>query len=182
MQAQPMAIDTARYARCINASKRILDVTQKFLPDGLSLVTELEFLTPDEQRFVSQIQGRSYANIFGLVERFINAKILEVSQDHWFGNQVALEALVRFSDEELKHQELFRRVERLAAEQMPPGYRFLPDPNDVAHAVLGKSTWAALQAEHRARRRALGPMEGRVSLSLEGGISARDHGRARVDP
>ena len=30
------------------------------------------------------------------------------SEDHWFGNQVALEALVRFSDEELKHQALFR--------------------------------------------------------------------------
>jgi hypothetical protein len=31
--------------------------------------------------------------------------------DHWFGDQVALEALVRFSDEELKHQALFRRIE-----------------------------------------------------------------------
>ena len=36
------------------------------------------------------------------------AKVLELSEDHWFGNQVALEALVRFSDEELKHQALFR--------------------------------------------------------------------------
>jgi hypothetical protein len=27
---------------------------------------------------------------------------------------------------------------------MPAGYRFLPQPNDVAHAVLGKSTWAVL--------------------------------------
>jgi hypothetical protein len=31
----------------------------------------------------------------------------ELSHDHWFGDQVALEALVRFSDEELKHQALF---------------------------------------------------------------------------
>ena len=55
---------------------------------------------------MSQIQGRTYANIFGLVERFINAKVLELSEDHWFGDQTALEALVRFSDEELKHQAL----------------------------------------------------------------------------
>ncbi len=52
--------------------------------------------------------------------------------------------MIRFTDEELKHQRLFRRIELLAAEQMPDGYRFLPQPNDVADFVLGKSTWAVL--------------------------------------
>jgi len=149
--------NTQRYARAIAASKRIrwdidddvirgrtLDVTQKFLPDGLSLVDELPFLTSDERLFMSQVQGRTYANLFGLVERFINAKLLEVSRDHWFGDQVALEALVRFSDEELKHQELFRRVEALAASSMRPGYALVPKPNDIARFVLGKSTWSVL--------------------------------------
>jgi hypothetical protein len=148
---------TERYARTIAASKRIrwdidedvirgraLEVTHKFLPDGLSLVEELPFLTEQERRFMSQVQGRTYANLFGLVERYINVKILERSRDHWFGDQVALEALVRFSDEELKHQELFRRVEALAARTMPPGYRVTADPNEVAQFVLGKSTWAVL--------------------------------------
>jgi len=51
---------------------------------------------------------------------------------------------VRFSDEELKHQELFRRIEELVAEKMPAGYRFAFDPNAVAEAVLSKSTWAVL--------------------------------------
>jgi hypothetical protein len=82
--------------------------------------------------------------MFGLVERFIGAKILEVSREHWLGDQVKLEALVRFTDEELKHQELFRRIEALAAEGMPKGYRFAPQPNDVASVVLGKSTWSVL--------------------------------------
>jgi hypothetical protein len=148
---------TSRYARCIAASKRIrwdidedvirgrtLDVAQKFLPDGLSLVEELPFLSVSERRFMSQVQGRTYANIFGLVERYINAKVLELSRDHWFGDQVALEALVRFSDEELKHQELFRRVEALAAQTMPPGYSVAVQANDVADFVLGKSTWSVL--------------------------------------
>jgi len=35
-------------------------------------------------------------------------------------------------------------MERLAAEGMPAGYTFLPQPNEVARAVLGKSTWAVL--------------------------------------
>jgi len=93
---------------------------------------------------VSQIQGRTYANIFGLVERFINAKVLELSHDHWFGDQVVLEALVRFSDEELKHQALFRRIDTMVSDVLPEGYRFDIDPNAVARAVLGKSTWAVL--------------------------------------
>jgi hypothetical protein len=67
-----------------------------------------------------------------------------VSRDHWLGDQTAFEALVRFTDEELKHQELFRRMERLAGADMQGNYRFVPQPNDVARAVLGKSTWAVL--------------------------------------
>jgi hypothetical protein len=82
--------------------------------------------------------------MFGLVERFINAKILEVSREHWFGDQTKLEALVRFSDEELKHQELFRRIERMVAAGLPEGYVFVPQPNEVAEAVLSKSSWAVL--------------------------------------
>ena len=157
MQATPLQHDTRRYAKCIEVSKRIrwdidrdvirnrtFDFSKKFLPDGLSNIGRLGFLTDDERRALSQIQGRTYANMFGLVERFIGAKILEVSREHWLGDQTALEALVRFTDEELKHQELFRRIERLTAAGMPPGYRFLPHPNDVAGVVLGKSTWSVL--------------------------------------
>ena len=149
--------DSQRYARCVQASKRVrwdvnkdvirgrrFDTAHKFLPDGLSLADAFTTLSPAEKRFVSQIQGRTYANVFGLVERFINAKVLELSHDHWFGDQVALEALVRFSDEELKHQALFRRIDAMVGEVLPPGYRFDVDANAVAHAVLGKSTWAVL--------------------------------------
>jgi hypothetical protein len=123
---------------------RRFDSAHKFLPDGLSLADAFTTLSADEKRFVSQIQGRTYANVFGLVERFINAKVLELSHDHWFGDQVALEALVRFSDEELKHQALFRRIDAMIGDVLPDGYRFDIDPNAVAHAVLGKSTWAVL--------------------------------------
>ena len=67
-----------------------------------------------------------------------------MSRDHGLGDQIALEALVRFTDEELKHQELFRRIETLIGAGMPAGYSFLPQPNDVASVVLSKSTWSVL--------------------------------------
>ena len=126
MTATETVPNGSRYARCIQSSKRVrwdieedvirgrrFDAAHKFLPDGLSLAGAFTTLSPGEKRFVSQIQGRTYANIFGLVERFINAKVLELSHDHALGDQEAVEALVRFSDEELKHQELFRRVETM---------------------------------------------------------------------
>jgi len=149
--------NTRTFARCIENSKRIswdidrdvirgrtFDFSQTFLPDGLSLIPSLKFLTEEQQVRLSQIQGRTYALVFGLVERFINAKILEITTDYWLEDQAALEALVRFSDEELKHQELFRRIEALIAAEMPAGYRFNVDANDLARAVLSKSSWAVM--------------------------------------
>jgi hypothetical protein len=148
---------TQRYANCIEASRRVrweidrdvirgrsFDFGRKFLPDGLSRVRDLPFLTGAEGRFFSRVQGRTYANMFGLVERFIGAKALELARAHGLGDQVALEALVRMTDEELKHQELFRRLERMAAAGMPSGYAFKPDPDHVADAVLSKCDWAIL--------------------------------------
>ena len=208
MNAISKIVPSERYARAVETSKRVrwdiekdvirgrlFDAAHKFLPNGLSLADAFTTLSADEKRFVSQIQGRTYANIFGLVERFINAKVLELSHDHWFGDQNALEALVRFSDEELKHQALFRRIDKMVGDVMPEGYRFDVDPNAVARAVLGKSTWAVLaltldielftQLHYRQSiEPELGPLravQGRLPLSLEGGEPARDPRRTRMD-
>jgi hypothetical protein len=168
---------TERYAKVIEVSRRVrwdidrdvirnrrFDFGKKFMPDGLSMIPALTFLTPAEQRYLSQIQGRTYANMFALVERFIGAKTTELSHTHALGDQVAFEALVRLTDEELKHQELFRRLERMAGEQMPAGYDFKPQPNDVAGAVLGKGTWAVM------------------ALTLDIEIFSQAHYRSSIDP
>ena len=169
--------DSSRYAKCIEVSKRIrwdtdrdvirgrqFDFGKTFLPDGLSKVTQLPFLSADQTRLFSQLQGRTYANMFALVERFIGAKVLEISRGHWLGDQVALEALVRLTDEELKHQEMFRRLETMIAPGMPAGYQFLPQPNDVASAVLAASTWAVL------------------GLTLDIELFSQAHYRSSIDP
>src|SRR5689334_1339201 len=145
------------YAKCIDASKRVrwdidrdvirgrtFDFSKKFLPDALARIQNFAFATPAEKRFISQIQGRTYANMFGMVERSIGAKLLEVTRPHALGDQVVFESLVRFTDEELKHQELFRRLEAMMAGEMPAGYGFVPSPNEVATVVLSKATWAVL--------------------------------------
>jgi hypothetical protein len=153
----PESGHTTRYAQVVRLSKktewqidrdllqgRSFDFSRKFLPDGLSRIDRLPFLSADEARLLSQVQGRTYAYIFGLVERFISAKMLDQGRAHIFGDQLALEALVRFSNDEIKHQELFRRMETMIGSQMPPGYGQVANPNDVARAVLAASTWSVL--------------------------------------
>lgn len=148
---------TARYTHLVKASQkaewqidrdliqgRTFDFSRKFLPDGLSWVDRLALLSTEDARLLSQIQGRTYAYLFGLVEHFISAKMLDQGRARVLGNQAALEALVRFSSEEIKHQELFRRMESMLATRLPPGYRQVADPNDVARAVLAASTWSVL--------------------------------------
>jgi hypothetical protein len=168
---------TDRYARAIEASRRVrweierdvirgrrFDYTKTFLPGGLSLVNELPELSAADKRLLSLVQGRTYAYIFGLVERFISAKVLDISREHWLGDQVALEALVRMSDEEIKHQEMFRRLEAQMAQDMPAGYVQTAQPNEVARAVLGKSTWAVL------------------ALTLDIELFVQAHYRASIEP
>lgn len=150
-------IDSARYGKCLHNAQKVnwdidadvirfrqLDTASKFLPDSLSLVTELPFLTAGQQRLLSHVQGRTYAYLFGLIERCINAKVLELGRSHCLGDQVALAALLQFVQEELKHQELFRRVEKLAEIALPAGYRMTTDPDSAATAMLCKSTWAVI--------------------------------------
>lgn len=148
---------TARYAQVVRISKksewqidrdllqdREFDFNRNFLPAGLSRVDTIPYLTSRDSRLLSQIQGRTYAYIFGLVERFISAKMMDQGRAHALDDQNAMEALVRFTNDELKHQELFRRVEQLIGEKMPMGYRQVANASDVARAVLAASTWSVL--------------------------------------
>ena len=170
-------VNTQRYAKVIEVSKRVrweierdvirgrgFDYGKTFLPAGLSLVGELGFMSAADQRLLSQVQGRSYAYIFGLVERFIATKVMEVAHAKALDDQTALEALVRMTDEELKHQEMFRRLEAMMAAEMPAGYVMTADPNAVAQAVLGMRTWSVL------------------ALTLDIELFTQAHYRASIEP
>jgi hypothetical protein len=87
MQVNPQHLDSSRYARCIEVSKRVrfeierdvirgrrLDFAQKFLPDGLSKLGAAASLTEAEKRFASQVQGRTYANINQILGGMITAQ------------------------------------------------------------------------------------------------------------
>jgi hypothetical protein len=171
------SVTTDRYARVIEVSKRVrweierdlirgrrFDYGKTFLPAGLSLVNELAFLSAADKRLLSQVQGRTYAYIFGLVERFIAAKVMDLGREHALGDQVAFEAMVRMTDEEIKHQEMFRRLDTMMAADMPAGYEMTAEPSAVAQAVLGASSWAVL------------------ALTLDIELFTQAHYRASIEP
>lgn len=121
---------------------RAFDFRQKFLPDSMSLLGGLAFIDRDERRLLGQIQGRTYANLFGLVEDLVSAKIRERRVGDSPRNRFAKKEVVRVASDARKHRALFRRVDGLIAEGMPAGYRFMPRANAVAEFVLARSTWA----------------------------------------
>jgi hypothetical protein len=90
--------------------------------------------------------------------------VMQVAQAKALDDQVALEALVRMTDEELKHQAMFRRLEAMMAADMPTGYVMTADAIAVAQAVLGASTWAVL------------------ALTLDIELFTQAHYRASIEP
>ena len=150
---------TQRYAKCIDASKRVrwdidrdvirgrpFDFGRKFLPDGLSQAARPAVPRP-ARRAASSRRSRAAPTptCSGSSSATSAPRRSSSARDHGMGDQVALEALVRFTDEELKHQELFRRLEKMAAAGMPSGLRLQARTRTTSpSAVLAKSTWAVL--------------------------------------
>jgi hypothetical protein len=83
-----------------------------------------------------------------MLDRLTGANMLELSRSQLLGDQESLEALVQCTQEELKHQALFARIELMMAGAMPQGYRFDQRANDFAWLVLGRSRWSVLALTH----------------------------------
>jgi len=66
------------------------------------------------------------------------------AHSHALGDQVAFEAIVRLTDEELKHQSCSGGSSAWPRAACRPAYRFDIPANDVASFVLGKCNWAVL--------------------------------------
>ncbi len=138
---------------------RALDFDRPLLPDALSRLHTLSFLTAAaEHRFLGQVQGRSYARFVALAVRFIRGKRFDLGVDHAGGGDPT-GATARAVAEERRQLDVLARLEDMLDAGMPRGYRFVPNTGDVTCAVLGRSDWAVLaltvdiehmwQANHR---------------------------------
>lgn len=144
------------YGECLDNSKKVswaeedvfagknFDFTKRFLPDKLSGVEDITCLDDAEKRQLNQIMGNAYCHIFAFVEEFIIPLVMQEALKNTYGDEIRLRALLRFAEEELKHQELFRRSMELFDRGFGASCRLIPGREEVAKVVLSKSTLAAL--------------------------------------
>jgi P-aminobenzoate N-oxygenase AurF len=123
---------------------RDFDFTKPFLPDRIAGVKAIGCLDDDERRRLNQIRGNSYCHIFAFVEEYIVPMVVDHARDDVYGDETRLWTLLRFAEEEVKHQEMLRR----ACDQFAAGFGsdcgLIPGREDVAGVVLGTSPLAAL--------------------------------------
>lgn len=145
------------YASCIKSSEKIawtiedvlspeatLDYSQPFLPAALSGESRVPGLSGDAARKLNQISGYAYLNLFAFVEEYIIDAAVRQATDEVHGDHVALRALLRFSEEEVKHQELFHRALALLGRTFGSEVEVLGDAAAVAGVILSKDPLAVM--------------------------------------
>ncbi len=120
------------------------DVWGKILPDGLSLIHHFDFLTDGERRFVNRIQGRTYANLFEFVSRYMKLDVLQENRDQWRMGQATHVLRQRFEAQEFSPEDSFSEIEYVVGRTMASGYQFVPNAGRIASVVSTKSLWAML--------------------------------------
>ena len=89
---------------------RDLDFDKPFLPDRIAGVNAIGCITVDEKRMLNQIRGNSYCHIFAFVEEYIVPMVVDHARGDVYGDETRLWSLLRFAEEEVKHQEMLRRA------------------------------------------------------------------------
>ena len=139
------------YQDCLDISKRVswleddvladrnFDFSKRFLPNRLTGVDEIGCLNDNEKLQLNQIMGNGYCHIFAFVEEFIIPAVTEEAMKDVYGDEVRARSLLRFAEEELKHQELFRKSVDLFGQGFGSECGLIPGREEVAKIVRSKS-------------------------------------------
>jgi hypothetical protein len=94
-----------------------LDFSSPFLPDVLMNTTSLSSLSEPNKLLLNHICAYAYVHMFQYIEELIIAQILIQSQYYTAPLSNERRALLRFCDEEIKHQRLFEAFKNKFNEQ-----------------------------------------------------------------
>jgi hypothetical protein len=90
---------------------RRFDASKPIVPASWVGTQALAFLTDQDQLTLNHCRAFSYAHLNGNYEEFIPLHLTGIVQQDWHDDRAHLRALFRFGEEEMKHQQLFRRTE-----------------------------------------------------------------------
>jgi hypothetical protein len=123
---------------------RDFDLTKPLLPDRIAGVNGIGCLDDTEKRLLNQIRGNSYCHLFAFVEEYIIPLVMDRARADVYGDETRLWCLLRFAEEEVKHQEMLRR----AVAQFQAGFGadcgLISGREAVADVVLRASPLTAL--------------------------------------
>ena len=144
------------FQECLDVSKRVswleddvladknFDFSKRFLPNRLTGVDGIGCLNDNEKLLLNQIMGNAYCHIFAFVEEFIIPTVTEEAMKDVYGDEVRARSLLRFAEEEFKHQELFRRSVDLFGQGFGVECDLIPGREEVAEVVRSKSKLAVM--------------------------------------
>ncbi|MCA9684845.1 MAG: diiron oxygenase, partial [Myxococcales bacterium] len=145
------------YASCIRNSEKVywtvdevmppdtrLDFSRPFLPPALSGSSRIDVLGDTERLALNQITGNAYANLFAFVEEYIIATAVDHAQAEMYGDHETIRALLRFAEEEIKHQTLFHRYLEAFNRDFGHECQVLDNAAEVAGIILSKSPIAVM--------------------------------------
>lgn len=120
------------------------DFRKKFLPEAFFPLEDFSYLSREEVVKFNQILAYSYLNIFETCEEFIIGLTLDLSMRAFPCNRDSVRALTRFSDEEVKHQEMFRRAREMMQAHFSHELQVLDNATEVSEFILGHSKMSTL--------------------------------------
>jgi hypothetical protein len=123
---------------------RTFDFSKRFVPERIAGVELIACLNADEKIKLNQIRGNSYCHLFAFVEEYIIPMVLANATRDVYGDETRLWSLLRFAEEEVKHQEMMREACELFAAGFGTPCELVGGREAVAEAVLSNSPLAAL--------------------------------------
>jgi len=155
---------------------RRFDPSGPLVPSSWLGTRDLGFLDERDERVLGHCRAFSYVHLLGNFEEFAPPHLGGFVERDWHDDRAHLRSLLRFADEEMKHQQLLRRVELLLEASCGHSFGRHFDDDKVAVTAL---TTAVLQYAPLPRFL--------MVLALEWGTqrhyveSIRDHGDEAAD-
>jgi hypothetical protein len=116
------------YAAIVSTSERVawtvdeifgdwrIDASRPIVPASWVGTGTVGFLDAGEQLTLNHCRAFSYVHLLGNYEEFIPLHLSDAVREDWHGDRDHLRALLRFGEEEMKHQQLFLRAEHVLEE------------------------------------------------------------------
>jgi hypothetical protein len=159
LSSEPMSTLNSDYKRCVELSERVawrvdevvprdaaLDFSMPFMPRAMFAAGQLPFLSDREKLKLNQIFGNSYRYLFYFVEAYIIAMAMQHAQAELFGDEDNLRAMLRFAEEEVKHQQMFLRFGEMFERRFGSPCHVVESPQEVAEVILRKRPMAVVLA------------------------------------